>query len=69
MGLFPNCTKNLINTQNRVMQKDLEENTEFRIKYPRGELGQSAGDSELFMMLEDLYLQRIEEEINSYEKQ
>ena len=28
------------------MQKDLEQNTEFRIKYPRGELGQSAGEAE-----------------------
>ena len=34
------------------MQKDLEQNTEFRIKYPRGELGQSAGEAELFMIVE-----------------
>ena len=34
------------------MQKDLEQNSEFRIKYPRGELGQSAGEAELFMIVE-----------------
>ena len=37
------------------MQKDLSENTEFRIKYPRGELGQSPNDLEQFMLIEDLY--------------
>ena len=35
-----------------LMQKDLEQNSEFRIKYPRGELGQSAGEAELFMIVE-----------------
>jgi hypothetical protein len=37
------------------MEKDLEENTEFRIKWPRGEMGSLPADSEQFMMLEDLY--------------
>jgi hypothetical protein len=37
------------------MSKDLEENTEFRIKWPRGEMGSLPADSEQFMMLEDLY--------------
>ena len=32
------------------MEKDLEANSEFRIKYPRGELGQSSGEAELFML-------------------
>ena len=36
-------------TQLELFQKDLEQNTEFRIKYPRGELGQSSGEAELFM--------------------
>jgi hypothetical protein len=36
------------------MQKDLEANSEFRIKYPRGELGQSSGEAELFMLVEHL---------------
>jgi|TARA_B100001113_G_C21000268_1_gene574609 hypothetical protein len=38
-----------------LMQKDLEANTEFRIKYPRGELGQSQNDLEQFMLIEELY--------------
>ena len=34
--------------------KDLDKNSEFRIKYPRGELGQSSGESELFMLVEHM---------------
>ena len=41
-------------TQIELMQKDLEQNSEFRIKYPRGELGQSSGEAELFMLVEHL---------------
>ena len=37
-----------------LMSKDLEQNTEFRIKYPRGELGQSSGEAELFMLVEHM---------------
>jgi flagellin-specific chaperone FliS len=37
------------------MTKDLEANSEFRIKYPRGQLGQSSGEQELYMLVEDLY--------------
>jgi uncharacterized protein HemX len=40
-----------------LIQKDLNENTEFRIKYPRGELGQSQNDLEQFMLIEELYTQ------------
>jgi hypothetical protein len=36
------------------MEKDLEQNSEFRIKYPRGELGQSSGEAELFMLVEHM---------------
>ncbi len=42
-------------TQIELMQKDLIENTEFRIKWPRGQLGSLPADSEQFMMIEDLY--------------
>ncbi len=42
-------------TRLELMEKDLEENTEFRIKWPRGEIGSLTEDSEQFMMLEDLY--------------
>jgi len=38
-----------------LMEKDLQANTEFRIKYPRGELGQSQNDLEQFMLIEELY--------------
>ena len=41
-------------TKIELMQKDLEQNSEFRIKYPRGELGQSSGEAELFMLVEHL---------------
>jgi uncharacterized membrane protein YgaE (UPF0421/DUF939 family) len=37
------------------MSKDLTENTDFRIKWPRGQLGSLPADSEQFMMIEDLY--------------
>ena len=37
------------------MSSDLEKNTEFRIKWPRGEMGSLPADSEQFMMIEDLY--------------
>ena len=40
-----------------LMEKDLNENTQFRIKYPRGELGQSQNDLEQFMLVEELYTQ------------
>ena len=43
------------NTQLELMERDLEMNTEFRIKWPRGLLGSLPADSEQFMMLEDLY--------------
>ena len=42
-------------TRLELMEKDLEENTEFRIKWPRGQLGALPADSEQFMMIEDLY--------------
>ena len=36
------------------MEADLVKNTEFRIKYPRGDLGVSAGEAELFMLVEHM---------------
>ena len=48
-------TQNRISTTLELMEKDLKENTEFRIKWPRGQLGSLPADSEQFMMLEDLY--------------
>ena len=48
-------TLNKHSTQIELMQKDLVENKEFRIKWPRGQLGSLPADSEQFMMIEDLY--------------
>ena len=56
----------MLEMRNALLEKDLEQaesklsadidkNNEFRIKYPRGELGQSSQDIEQFMLIEDLY--------------
>ena len=37
------------------IELDLNKNTEFRIKWPRGEMGSLPADSEQFMLIEDLY--------------
>jgi len=44
-------------TQLKMMGKDSELNTEFRIKWPRGLLGSLPADSEQFMLIEELYKQ------------
>ena len=48
-------TQNKLLTKVELMSSDLEMNTEFRIKWPRGQLGSLHADSEQFMMIEDLY--------------
>ena len=60
-------TQNRVTTQLEIMNKDLEMNTEFRIKWPRGLLGSLPADSEQYMMLEDLYktTDRINKQIES----
>ena len=60
-------TLNKHSTQIELMQKDLEQNSEFRIKYPRGELGQSSGEAELFMLVEHIagLLEDIDSEVKS----
>ena len=52
-------------TKLELFEKDLEQNTEFRIKYPRGDLGQSSGEAELFMLIEHLagVLEDVEKEV------
>jgi division protein CdvB (Snf7/Vps24/ESCRT-III family) len=56
MGYFQMVERlNITDTRLQLMEKDLEENTEFRIKWPRGQLGSLPADSEQFMMIEDLY--------------
>jgi len=58
-------TLNKHSTTLELMEKDLEQNSEFRIKYPRGELGQSSGEAELFMLVEHMstLLEDVNEEI------
>ena len=56
MGYFQIIERlNVADTRIQIMEKDLEENTEFRIKWLRGQLGSLPADSEQFMMIEDLY--------------
>ena len=45
---------NKIETQAILVQSDLVKNTEFRIKWPRGDLGSLPADSEQFMLIEHL---------------
>ena len=67
---------NKLETQSVLLEKDMTaederlhnevtKNTDFRIRYPRGELGQSAGEAELFMIVEHVsgLLEDVEEEI------
>ena len=60
-------TLNKHSTTLELMEKDLNQNTEFRIKYPRGELGQSSGEAELFMLVEHMagLIEGMEEELKN----
>ena len=42
-------------TKLELFEKDLRHNTEFRIKWPRGEMGSLPADAEQYMLIEDLY--------------
>ena len=44
-----------LNQVTETLSADIEKNNEFRIKWPRGELGSPPADSEQFMLIEDLY--------------
>ena len=56
MGYFQMVERiNIADTKIQIMEKDLAENTDFRIKWPRGQLGSLPADSEQYMMIEDLY--------------
>lgn len=56
---------NTIETNITMMNADLEQNTEFRIKWPRGEMGSLPADSEQFMLIEHLAteLEKLQTEI------
>jgi len=58
---------NKIETNYTMMQADLEMNTEFRIKWPRGEMGSLPADNEQFMLIEHVAqeLEKLTQEIES----
>ena len=45
---------NNVETRNTLMEADLTKNTEFRIRWPRGEMGSLPADSEQFMLIEHM---------------
>ena len=54
-----------VNAHVERIENDLKKNTEFRIKWPRGEMGALPADGEQFMLIEDLYksVERIEKNL------
>ena len=58
---------NQIETNQKLMHNDVVKNTEFRIKWPRGEMGSLPSDSEQFMLIEHLAgeLEKLSTEISS----
>ena len=67
MGYFQIIERlNIADTKLELMNSDVEQNTEFRIKWPRGQMGSLPADSEQYMMLEDIYktLDRITKHID-----
>ena len=58
---------NKVETELIIINTDLEKNTEFRIKWPRGEMGSLPADSEQFMLIEHVAneLEKLTTEIES----
>jgi hypothetical protein len=58
---------NAIEIQQQLIKADLVQNTEFRIKWPRGEMGSLPSDNEQFMLIEHLAgeLEKLTSEIES----
>ena len=56
-----------VTAEDERLHNEVKQNTEFRIKYPRGELGQSSGEAELFMLVEHIagLLDELEIEVKS----
>ena len=54
-----------LNQAVKMLETDLEKNTEFRIKWPRGEMGSLPADSEQYMLIEDLYgsVEKVEKQL------
>tara|TARA_R110000796_G_scaffold61047_2_gene141249 strand:- start:6502 stop:6963 length:462 start_codon:yes stop_codon:yes gene_type:complete len=51
----------------RELKGDIEKNNEFRVKYPRGELGQASADQEQYLLIEHLskQVEKIQERIEN----
>ena len=58
---------NNVETRNTLMEADLVKNTEFRIRWPRGEMGSLPADSEQFMLIEymDGKLTKMQEQLDN----
>ena len=58
---------NTIETNGKLMISDVNENTEFRIKWPRGEMGSLPADSEQFLLIENMVveLEKITERVDA----
>lgn len=56
-----------LNQAVEMLKTDLEKNTEFRIKWPKGEAGSLPADQEQFMLIEDLYksVERIQKHMDN----
>ena len=58
---------NNIETNYKLINSDIEKNTDFRIRWPRGELGSLPADSEQFMLIEHMagQLEKITEQLEA----
>ncbi len=58
---------NKLESDNKLMLKDLEGAVEFSIKWPRGELGSLPADAEQFLLIEDSIkdIEKIQEQMES----
>ena len=67
LELNSTLTEKDLNQHVERLETDLTKNTEFRIKWPRGEMGSLPADSEQYMLIEDLYgsVEKIEKKIEN----
>ena len=58
---------NNVETNYKLMSSDLEKNTDFRIRWPLGEIGSLPADSEQFMLIEHMagQLEKIQEQLEA----
>ena len=64
MGYFQIVERiNIADTKIKIMEQDVEQNTEFRIKWPRGEMGALPDDAK-----QDLRILYLQEDVNELKK-